>query len=55
MLEEYLTNGEITYCKNISKNSNISKDLFKINYDGKTMFLLCTSNGLKVTKRMLIS
>jgi hypothetical protein len=54
MIDQYITNGRISYYANISKSGDISKDLFQIDYNGKTLYLLCTFSGLIVTKRMLI-
>jgi hypothetical protein len=54
MIDEYLKNGHITYFSSVSKKGKISKDLFQIDYNGKTMYLLCTFKGLTVIKRMLI-
>lgn len=55
LIEEYLKNGKITYCYNVSKKGNISKDMFKIDYEMNTIYLLCTFDGLKVIHTMLIS
>jgi len=55
MLDEYLKNGELTYCKNIAKEGNISKDLFQITYKDEVLYLLCTFDGLNVTWKTLIS
>lgn len=55
MLEEYLKNGLLSYYKNLSKEGNISKDLFQIEYGNKIFYLLCTFDGLKITHQMLIS
>ena len=54
MIDEYIKKGKISYFKNISKKGKVSRDMFRIEYNQKTFYLLCTFEGLKITHQMLI-
>jgi hypothetical protein len=55
MVEEYLKKGKLYYYKNVVKNGNISKDLFRIDYNNEVVYLLCTFDGYILIEQMLIS
>lgn len=55
MLDKYLSKGKLDYFKNISRNGNQSKDMFKLEYNNKTHYLICTFEDYKIIKIMLVS
>lgn len=55
MLDKYLAQGKIDYFKNISRSGNISIDMFKVEYNNKIHYLVCTFDGFQIIKIMLVS
>ncbi|MDD2495931.1 MAG: hypothetical protein PHE29_12150 [Tissierellia bacterium] len=55
MLDEYLKKGKLSYYKNIYKSSQMSKDIFKVDYYTETIYLLCTFEGLIMTNVTIVS
>lgn len=55
MLERYLKEGNIEYFKTLSKDGNITKDMFKITFKEEIHYLVCTFDKNRVIKMMLVS